>query len=64
MNSLSTREWVKFKNSARSDQLELFHWKKVSSPEESYAMFNKKIDVVSYTAEEYIELLYSKSNVV
>lgn len=47
-------QWFGFTNPARKDALELFHWKKVSDNEDyPFAKFNKQIELVEYTDEEY-----------
>ncbi|KAI9104075.1 hypothetical protein DFS34DRAFT_606866 [Phlyctochytrium arcticum] len=47
--------WRKFKNPARKDDLELYHWVKASDDEGYYfAQFNKTVDIIQYTDEEYL----------
>ncbi|KAJ8599373.1 hypothetical protein CTAYLR_007039 [Chrysophaeum taylorii] len=48
-------EWIAFKNSARTDSLELFHWQKagVEVVEYPYAAFNVRLERIEYTEEEY-----------
>ena len=47
--------WHGFGNPARSDSLVLHHWTKAQDTDEPYpfARFNKKIEVIKYTDEEY-----------
>ena len=47
--------WHGFKNPARSDEMTLHHWMKDLEKEEVYhfARFNRKVEVLHYTAEEY-----------
>jgi DNA methyltransferase 1-associated protein 1 len=47
--------WHGFDNPARSDHLVLHHWTKVKETEEPYpfSRFNRKIEVIRYTDEEY-----------
>ncbi len=55
-------EWVCFSNSARTDGLELKHWQKKGVQWEDYpfARFNKKLEVLQYSDEEYEKLLCSE----
>ena len=51
-------EWKAFQNEARTDGLELYHWRKHqdgpdSSEPYAFSKFNQKPTVVSYTDEEY-----------
>ena len=47
--------WHGFNNPARGDELTLHHWMKEQEKEEVYhfARFNRKVEVVHYTPEEY-----------
>jgi len=47
--------WAPFTNSARSDGLFLYHWRKANDKEEDYAFskFNKQIELVEFSEEEY-----------
>lgn len=47
--------WHEFTNPAREDNCKLAHWMKKSETSEVYpfARFNRKIDVIKYTDEEY-----------
>jgi DNA methyltransferase 1-associated protein 1 len=46
--------WSPFHNPARGDNLKLCHWKKQADSEEyPFSKFNKKIEIVEYTDEEY-----------
>ena len=51
--------WTPFQNSARQDGLTLNHYAKVGDPQEDYvfARFNRKIQLVKYTEDEYREVL-------
>ncbi|KAK9447528.1 uncharacterized protein V1518DRAFT_407051 [Limtongia smithiae] len=51
--------WTKFKNQARTDDLELYHWVRGTASEDEYvfAKFNKTVDVPTYTTEEYDKCL-------
>jgi DNA methyltransferase 1-associated protein 1 len=55
----NTRVWKGFTNSARDDDLVLYHWinEADESTDRSFAGFNKVVDVVEYTDEEYDRLL-------
>ena len=48
-------DWFKFDNPARNDEFKLCHWVKVKEQNEPYqfARFNRKLEVISYTDEEY-----------
>ncbi|KAG8653321.1 SWR1-complex protein 4 isoform X3 [Manihot esculenta] len=53
-----TWQWLPFTNSARKDNLQLYHWVRVVngvSPtgDYSFAKYNKSVDIVRYTDEEY-----------
>ncbi|XP_043208294.1 DNA methyltransferase 1-associated protein 1-like isoform X2 [Amphibalanus amphitrite] len=47
--------WTPFTNPARSDGAVLHHWRRVADEDKEYAFakFNKKVDVVSFTDQEY-----------
>ncbi|KAK9459419.1 uncharacterized protein V1516DRAFT_679861, partial [Lipomyces oligophaga] len=51
--------WSKFTNEARTDGLELSHWVRGSpaAGEYLFAKYNKPVDVMSYTEEEYDKCL-------
>ncbi|XP_058082934.1 SWR1-complex protein 4 [Magnolia sinica] len=53
-----TWQWLPFTSSARADTLQLYHWVRVvnSIPptgDYSFAKYNKSVDIVKYTDEEY-----------
>lgn len=53
-----TWQWLPFTSSARKDNLELYHWVRVvngvpPTGDYSFAKYNKSVDVVKYTDEEY-----------
>ncbi|KAI3787479.1 hypothetical protein L1987_41980 [Smallanthus sonchifolius] len=57
-NEKITWEWLSFTNSARKDDLKLYHWVRVvngtpPSGDYSFAKYNKSVDVIKYTDEEY-----------
>lgn len=57
-NDKITWEWLSFTNSARKDNLELYHWVRVvngtpPTGDYSFAKYNKSVDVIKYTDEEY-----------
>ena len=47
--------WHEFTNPARTDGYKLSHWMKESEIQQEYpfARFNRKLDVIKYTDEEY-----------
>jgi DNA methyltransferase 1-associated protein 1 len=51
--------WAPFKNSARTDALEICHWVRsdINHSDYPYAKFNIKLDYVVYSDEEYEKLL-------
>lgn len=53
--------WKSFKNAARKDGFEFYHWEKKESSMEEYpfAQFNTSISIPSYTDEEYEKHLKS-----
>lgn len=56
--------WNGFNNPAREDVLQLHHWTKEKEKEEAYpfARFNRKVEIVRYTDEEYEKVVASLSN--
>ncbi|KAH7578208.1 hypothetical protein ACOSQ2_000591 [Xanthoceras sorbifolium] len=57
-----TWQWLPFTNSARKDNLHLYHWVRVvngipPTGDYSFAKYNKSVDVVKYTNEEYEKYL-------
>lgn len=57
-NEKITWEWLAFTNSARKDNLQLYHWVRVvngtpPTGDYSFAKYNKSVDVIKYTDEEY-----------
>lgn len=57
-----TWQWLPFANSARKDNLQLFHWVRVvngvpPTGDYSFAKYNKPVDIVKYTDEEYTKYL-------
>ncbi|XP_057424066.1 SWR1-complex protein 4-like [Lotus japonicus] len=51
-------QWLPFTNSARKDDLHLYHWVRVANGappagEYSFAKYNKSVDITRYTDEEY-----------
>ena len=55
--------WHEFNNRARSDGCKFSHWMKESEVGEDYpfARFNRKVDVVSYTDDEYKQAIMPMS---
>ncbi|KAK9246116.1 hypothetical protein V1506DRAFT_536308 [Lipomyces tetrasporus] len=51
--------WTPFKNQARKDGLELYHWVRGTPTDDEYpfAKFNKDVEVPTYTQEEYDKAL-------
>ncbi len=51
--------WSKFNNPARGDHFHLSHWQRIEDLDKDYeyAQFNKKINLVEYTSEEYERLI-------
>ena len=46
--------WDGFTNPARKDTLELYHWRKASDIDDyAFAKFNKQVELIEYTEEEY-----------
>lgn len=56
------REWSEFNASNRKHTLSLSHWQKKNTSH-SFAMYDKKIDVVEYTEQEYDSLLQGSPKV-
>ncbi|XP_052184982.1 SWR1-complex protein 4 [Diospyros lotus] len=61
-NEKVTWQWLPFTNSARKDNLHLYHWVRVvngvpPTGDYSFAKYNKSVDVVKYTDEEYEKYL-------
>ncbi|XP_076900421.1 SWR1-complex protein 4-like [Bidens hawaiensis] len=57
-NEKITWEWLSFTSSARKDDLKLYHWVRVvngtpPTGDYSFAKYNKSVDVIKYTDEEY-----------
>ncbi|PIA32362.1 hypothetical protein AQUCO_04500157v1 [Aquilegia coerulea] len=57
-----TWQWLSFTSSARTDNLELYHWVRVvngvpPTGDYSFAKYNKSLDIVKYTDEEYEKYL-------
>ncbi|KAA8549053.1 hypothetical protein F0562_000737 [Nyssa sinensis] len=61
-NEKITWQWLPFTNSARKDNLQLYHWVRVVNAvpptgDYSFAKYNKSVDIVKYTDEEYEKYL-------
>ncbi|XP_073054124.1 SWR1-complex protein 4-like [Primulina eburnea] len=61
-NEKITWQWLPFTNSARKDDLQLYHWVRVvngvpPTGDYSFSKFNKSVDVIKYTDEEYEKCL-------
>ncbi|XP_058199441.1 SWR1-complex protein 4 isoform X1 [Rhododendron vialii] len=61
-NEKITWQWLPFTNSARKDTLQLYHWVRVVNAvpptgDYSFAKYNKSVDLVKYTDEEYEKYL-------
>ncbi|KAA3469795.1 SWR1-complex protein 4 isoform X1 [Gossypium australe] len=57
-----TWQWLPFTSSARKDDLQLYHWVRVvngvpPTGDYSFAKYNKSVDVIRYTDEEYEKYL-------
>lgn len=57
-----TWRWLSFTNSARKDNLHLYHWVRVvngvaPTGDYSFAKYNKSVDIITYTDEEYEKYL-------
>nr|QNH82061.1 SWR1-complex protein 4 [Pogostemon cablin] len=64
-NEKITWHWLSFTNSARKDNLQLYHWVRVvngvpPTGDYSFAKYNKSVDVIKYTDEEYEKHLTHK----
>ncbi|KAL9255433.1 SWR1-complex protein 4-like protein, partial [Drosera capensis] len=61
-NEKITWQWLPFSNSARKDDLQLFHWVRVIngiplSGDYAFAKYNKSVEIIKYTDEEYEKYL-------
>lgn len=61
-NEKITWQWLAFTNSARKDNLQLYHWVRVvngtpPTGDYSFAKYNKSVDLIKYTDEEYEKYL-------
>ncbi|KAG5627770.1 hypothetical protein H5410_012988 [Solanum commersonii] len=61
-----TWQWLPFTSSARKDNLQLYHWVRVvngvpPTGDYSFAKYNKSVDVIEYTDEEYEKFLSNPS---
>ncbi|VFQ86509.1 unnamed protein product [Cuscuta campestris] len=61
-NEKITWQWLPFTSSARNDCLQLYHWVRVVNGvlpkgDYSFAKYNKSVDVIEYTDEEYEKYL-------
>ncbi|KAL7112457.1 hypothetical protein ACP275_04G004600 [Erythranthe tilingii] len=61
-NEKITWQWLPFTNSARKDNLQLYHWVRVvngnpPTGDYSFAKCNKSADIIKYTDEEYEKYL-------
>ncbi|XVF80714.1 hypothetical protein PTKIN_Ptkin15bG0097300 [Pterospermum kingtungense] len=57
-----TWQWLPFTSSARNDNLQLYHWVRVvngvpPTDDYSFAKYNKSVDVIRYTDQEYEKYL-------
>ncbi|GAU11316.1 hypothetical protein TSUD_343070 [Trifolium subterraneum] len=57
-----TWQWLPFTNSARKDDLHLYHWVRIvngvlPTGDYSFAKYNKSVDIIKYTDEEYEKYL-------
>ncbi|KAF8007587.1 hypothetical protein BT93_K1555 [Corymbia citriodora subsp. variegata] len=57
-----TWQWLPFTNSARKDDLQLFHWVRVvnglpPTGDYAFAKYNKSVNILKYTDEEYEKYL-------
>ncbi|RXG58497.1 DNA methyltransferase 1-associated protein 1 [Armadillidium vulgare] len=57
MKKVRPWEWMPFTNPARTDDAVFYHWRRVCDKGKEYpfATFNKKIEILLYTDEEYAE---------
>lgn len=55
MKNVRKWEWTPFKNPARADGAIFHHWRRAADDQKEYpfAKFNKKLNIVSYTNNEY-----------
>ncbi|KAG6593255.1 SWR1-complex protein 4, partial [Cucurbita argyrosperma subsp. sororia] len=61
-----TWQWLPFANSARKDNLQLYHWVRVvngipPTGDYSFAKYNKSVEIVKYTDEDYEKYLNEPS---
>ncbi|KAJ4969381.1 hypothetical protein NE237_016082 [Protea cynaroides] len=61
-NEKITWRWLPFRSSARTDNLQLYHWVRIVNAvpptgDYSFAKYNKSVDIVKYTEEEYEKYL-------
>ncbi|CAJ2631884.1 unnamed protein product [Trifolium pratense] len=61
-NEKVTWQWLPFTNSARKDDLHLYHWVRIvngvlPTGDYSFAKYNKSVDIIKYTDEEYEKYL-------
>ncbi|KAK4379820.1 hypothetical protein RND71_001682 [Anisodus tanguticus] len=61
-----TWQWLPFTSSARKDNLQLYHWVRVvngvpPTGDYSFAKYNKSVDLIEYTDEEYEKFLSNPS---
>lgn len=61
-NEKITWQWLPFTSSARTDNLQLYHWVRVTNGvpptgDYAFAKYNKSVDVVKYSDEEYEKYL-------
>src|SRR5688500_18408088 len=51
--------WSNFNHPARTDRLKLFHWQRKEDVDKDYeyAQFNKKINLVEFTNDDYEQFL-------
>lgn len=55
MKNVRKWEWTPFKNPARTDGAIFHHWRRIADDQKEYpfAKFNKKLNIVTYTNNEY-----------
>ncbi|KAI7751530.1 hypothetical protein M8C21_013389 [Ambrosia artemisiifolia] len=68
-NHKITWEWLSFMNSARKDNLQLYHWVRIANGnpltgDYLFAKYNKSVDVITYTEEEYEKHLTDPISVI
>ncbi|KAK6803920.1 hypothetical protein RDI58_001704 [Solanum bulbocastanum] len=66
LGRIITWQWLPFTSSARKDNLLLYHWVRVvngvpPTGDYSFAKYNKSVDVIEYTDEEYEKFLSNPS---